>query len=360
MGIKNIKDKTSEIFNRHHLETEKTRNTSIKHKLNLNSSSVKIEKVVKQKDEIYFLNNFEKTSKSFFKYNQHPLDNISDLFKEKIIDEVLRNFLISSKTFEYIVNTTTLSYSDCSTSTCVEELSENKINNNIINKKNTQINFNLNEFLIRYSYYTKLITNNTFTYNHKKYNNIFIFDWDDTLFPTYYITNKNNEKLSEEELNKIDKIEKIIIKIINKCKKYGHVFIITNSEKGWTESCVMKYFQESFSEILQKIDIISARYLYEEKFPFNKEKWKIETFFSLQNIFNYDNNVLTNIICIGDSHYEIEAGKLFAEKFNNSVIKTIKFKENPDLDELSKQLSLINEKMIRFINYPKSMSLQTG
>ena len=122
----------------------------------------------------------------------------------------------------------------------------------------------------------------------------------------------------------------------------------------------MKYYKESFSEILEKIDIISARYLYEGKYPFNKEKWKIETFNSLQNNFNYDKKILTNIICIGDSNYEIEAGKLFAEKFNNSVIKTIKFKENPDLDELLKQLSLINDKMIRFVKYPKSISLQTG
>ena len=358
MGIKNSKDKTYQTFDKPHLNSDNMLNNSAQFKSNIISQSpVKVEKIIKEENQINFSNNAGKTTKSFFKFNQNPLENISDLFKIKIINEILRKFLMSNKTFEYMINTAVLSHSDSSKSTCIEEFIES--NNNIITIKNSKATFNLNEYL-RYSYYTKLVKNNTFTYHHKKYNNIFIFDWDDTLFPTSYLFDKKNEKLSEDELIEVKNIEKLVIKIINKCKKYGHVFIITNSKEGWTESCVMKYFQEFFSEILEKIDIISARYLYEGKYPFNKEKWKIETFNFLQNNFNYDKKILTNIICIGDSNYEIEAGKLFAENFNNSVVKTIKFKENPDLGELLKQLSLINDKMIRFIKYPKSMSLQTG
>lgn len=50
---------------------------------------------------------------------------------------------------------------------------------------------------------------------------------------------------------------------------------------------------------------------------------------------------ITNIICCGDSVFEIDIGKILTSKFTQAFIKTIKFKEKPEQDEVFKQIMLI-------------------
>ena len=50
---------------------------------------------------------------------------------------------------------------------------------------------------------------------------------------------------------------------------------------------------------------------------------------------------MTNIICIGDSLFEMEAGRILASRFKEAFIKTVKFREAPKLEELLKQLKLV-------------------
>ncbi len=47
---------------------------------------------------------------------------------------------------------------------------------------------------------------------------------------------------------------------------------------------------------------------------------------------------------MGDSLFEIEAGRILASKFARAFIKTVKFKETPKLDELLEQLKVICDK----------------
>ena len=61
-------------------------------------------------------------------------------------------------------------------------------------------------------------------------------------------------------------------------------------------------------------------------------------------IKNYDLNLPSNIICIGDSTYETEAEYGLANKFPEGFIKAVKFKELPKIDELVSQLNLILDK----------------
>ncbi len=69
--------------------------------------------------------------------------------------------------------------------------------------------------------------------------------------------------------------------------------------------------------------------------------WKINAFNDIVSLFDY--TLLSNIICIGDSFLEIEAGKNLSNKFTNAFIKTIKFKENPSIDELIMEIKLVND-----------------
>jgi hypothetical protein len=105
---------------------------------------------------------------------------------------------------------------------------------------------------------------------------------------------------------------------------YGEVFIITNAAQGWVEyssktsenaglSDKFLRFMPKVAEVIQnhKITIISARTQYEAMFPGDFYKWKVEAFLEVQKRF--DKNVITNLICLGDSHIEIDAAHILAK-----------------------------------------------
>lgn len=61
----------------------------------------------------------------------------------------------------------------------------------------------------------------------------------------------------------------------------------------------------------RKIEVISARHGYEELFPGDCGKWKIEAFKGIRS--KYENDVFTNLICLGDSNIEIDAAHVLAK-----------------------------------------------
>jgi peroxiredoxin len=63
--------------------------------------------------------------------------------------------------------------------------------------------------------------------------------------------------------------------------------------------------------INNKIVVISARAGYEDLFPGDCSKWKVEAFKDIKKKF--DSNLITNIICLGDSHIEIDAAHVLAK-----------------------------------------------
>ena len=144
--------------------------------------------------------------------------------------------------------------------------------------------------------------------------------------------------LNDKEKEKVSKLEFSVLKLLTLAIKKGNVYIITNAGQGWVEYSCEKYYPNVLN-VLKKIKIISARGEYEEKYPNDSRMWKIQAFLNMQKEFN--SNLVTNIICLGDSFIEIEAGKFLASKFNQAYIKTVKFREFPKPDELNKQLNLV-------------------
>ena len=225
--------------------------------------------------------------------------------------------------------------------------------NNNINEENKlstlssydyELNFYRNGNDIRQSYLAKLLSKNVWTPNikPKQHNSIIIFDWDDTLLPTSFLTPggifDENIKLSQSDTEKLSKLEQAVAKLLNEAVEKGKVYIITNAGNGWVEYSANRFYP-TIMPILEKIKIISARGQYEKVFPGNSRQWKIEAFLNLQKNLNI--SLVTNIICLGDSLFEMEAGRILASKFTEAFIKTIKFREAPKLDELLKQLKLV-------------------
>ena len=207
-----------------------------------------------------------------------------------------------------------------------------------------ELNFYRNGNDIRQSYLAKLVSSQIWTPNMKpkRHNSIIIFDWDDTLLPTSFLTPggvfDENIKIPAIENDKLSKLEQAVLKLLTEAVEKGSVYIITNAGNGWVEYSANKFYP-SIMPVLEKIKIISARGLYEKMYPGNSRQWKIEAFLNIQKHLNL--KLVTNIICVGDSLFEMEAGRILASKFTEAFIKTIKFREAPKLDELIKQLKLV-------------------
>ena len=221
---------------------------------------------------------------------------------------------------------------------------EDRLSNTSSSTFDYELNFYRNGNDIRQSYLAKLISTQVWNPNMKpkQHNSIIIFDWDDTLLPTTFLTPggifEENMKLSDVDKNIMSKLEESVLKLLTESVEKGNVYIITNAGKGWVEYSAKKFYP-SIMTILSKIKIISARGEYEKAFPGDSRQWKIEAFLNLKNTVNM--NLVTNIICIGDSLFEMEAGRILASKFSEAFIKTVKFKEAPKMDELIKQLNVV-------------------
>ena len=232
---------------------------------------------------------------------------------------------------------------------------------NDINEKRYELKIiKKSEFEIRNSFYEKLINQKIWGKSIKnEKNNLIIFDWDDTLLCTSVLSPygyfDDDLILSNQGKEKIKKLEENVKKILELSINKSTTFIITNSEPGWVEySC--KRFLPLVYPLLSQLNIISARGLFEKIFPNNSRMWKIETFNNIFHNFNY--LLPTNIICIGDSFYEIEAGKNSGKKFNNCFVKTIKFKESPNIEELIIQINLVIEKFNYIFSAEKNWTIK--
>lgn len=193
----------------------------------------------------------------------------------------------------------------------------------------------------------------------KSHQTIVIFDWDDTLFPTTFLTFVGFEKAqTEAKIQKfLNKIDKHVSKLLNKAIKFGKTCIVTNASHNWVETSSERYLPMTY-EVLRKNDIsvISARAKYESQFPNEPKRWKLEAFLELKA--NLMGSVLTNIICIGDSTLELEAAQHICSALSQAILKTIKFKQAPRIEELLKQQEVVLEKFDQIYMTLRSLTIK--
>jgi len=253
------------------------------------------------------------------------------------------------------------SISNISEASTLSSLNKSNLYGSLLETMDYEFEFYRSGEDIRKSYLAKLISKKVWNPNHKekKHNSIIILDWDDTLLPTSFLSPGGifnlDIKLSKNDSEKLAKIEKEVSNLLNSAIEKGEVFIITNADKGWVEFSANKFYP-SIIGILSKIKIISAREEYGNVFPGDSAKWKIQTFLDLQKYINL--NLVTNLLCFGDSIIEIKAGKILASKFREAFIKTIKFKEVPKLDDLFKQLNLVNQQFNFIYSSVKNLTIK--
>ena len=242
-----------------------------------------------------------------------------------------------------------------------EELKQLSSNNHKLKQNDFELQFYRNSESIRSTYIAKLITKKVWIpeIKSKTHNSLIIFDWDDTLLCTTFLTPKGyfdeNIQLNDKDKQKVQKLEISVLNLLEISVSKGDVYIITNAGPGWVEFSAEKFYP-NLRKVLKKIKIISARGVYEKEYPNNSRQWKIQTFLNLQKDLN--THLVTNIICCGDSVFEMEAGKILASKFQQAYIKTIKFRESPKPEELNKQLRLVIDQFNGIYSAVKNLTIR--
>lgn len=188
---------------------------------------------------------------------------------------------------------------------------------------------------------------------------VFIYDWDDTLLCTSFLnpTGYYDESLEIPEMAKkhLEKLEKAVEKVLRASIKLGKTYIVTNAAEGWVQFSSKKYMPGVY-EALKKVEVISARSLFEKLYPGDSYEWKIQAFTNIQK--ELESSMVTNIIACGDSRIEMDAARHIAKLFQTAFIKTVKFKEAPTPEELIKQLNLVIQKLDHISSAPRNLTIR--
>jgi len=212
-----------------------------------------------------------------------------------------------------------------------------------------------------------------------KVSNLFFIDWDDTLFPTSYLTStftyKNiidkNFKMDESTINSLKILENEIINLFSVISQYrAQICIITNGKKDWVQYTSMLYYPKFLPFLSQlqvvsinKLCIVSARHIYEKVHKDDQSMWKFEAFKSVANHY-IESNDIQNIFSIGDSIAEKYAAKFLNAdlKMNNVIrtefyVKTIQLLPKPSISALIDEIKRINVKLPTVINKKENLDI---
>merc|ERR1719253_1724571 len=108
-------------------------------------------------------------------------------------------------------------------------------------------------------------------------------------------------------------------------------------------------------QVLQDIPVISARGEYESQYPGERGRWKEKAFLELQR--QLDSQIITNLISLGDSDFEMDAVHVMGQEFAQALVKTVKFRATPTAKELHKELELVAAKFEQIVNKASNLKI---
>lgn len=191
-------------------------------------------------------------------------------------------------------------------------------------------------------------------------NTLILLDWDDTLFPTTWVVKNNLDLNNNDDINRytyfFSNLDDMISTILSNFIRYGKVVIVTNAMEKWILTSMNAI--PKTKKVIQYVDIISARDVYQKIFPQNMGYWKKLIF--EQVVLDYFKDVdIENIISVGDADHEFNALIDLYKKFKNKkrILKSIRFLKSPSLKSLIDQLDVLNKSIHKVCTTDKHMDL---
>jgi len=190
---------------------------------------------------------------------------------------------------------------------------------------------------------------------------VIIFDWDDTLLASSYLSGRGYkldsvvEKNSDIELQ-LRELEQSVINVLSVAMSYGPVHVVTNAETGWVQLSANK-FMPNLVPIISKLSVVSARSTYEQLFPEAPVKWKQCAFQEKISALGCEDKE-KNVISFGDSHVEREAVRAVTKGMARTRTKSVKFAERPSMEQLRRQIELVTNCFQYIFHHDADLDLQ--
>lgn len=182
---------------------------------------------------------------------------------------------------------------------------------------------------------------------------VIIFDWDDTLLCTSYLSHFTNRPMPPAAEAIVAEISRAARSLLELALRLGQTFIITNAMCGWVEYSAAKWAPELLP-VLERVHTISARSRYESFYP-EVHQWKIQAFLEVRR--QLDSQVVTNLLSVGDSDFEMDAVHIMGSEFTQALVKTVKFREGPVPEDLLKELLLVASKFERIVEAGRNLKV---
>jgi hypothetical protein len=187
-----------------------------------------------------------------------------------------------------------------------------------------------------------------------RYQTVTIFDWDDTLLCTSWLNQQGDEPLSDDVKRSLRRSAQRVKSMLETAAKWGRTYIVTNAQGGWVEYSAAAWAPHLLPT-LRSVPVISARDRFEASFCGDVAQWKVQAFLEVQQ--QMDPGIITNLLVLGDSNYEMEAARVMSGKFQEVLLKTVKFQPLPNPVDHLKQLELVADKFERIVGTAKGMKV---
>jgi len=175
---------------------------------------------------------------------------------------------------------------------------------------------------------------------------LFIFDWDDTLLCSSALNT------GRWTLGQLRQLERAAEAVLRAALALGETVIVTNGNETWVQDS-MSRFLPGLAPMLDQIAVFSARATYENLYPGDPITWKRLAFKELllgRQECNKSASCDVNLIAIGDSVAEIQAARCAAGILSGpSLVKTVKLKDAPSVNELVGQLRRVGQELDAFV-----------
>jgi len=178
---------------------------------------------------------------------------------------------------------------------------------------------------------------------------LIILDWDDTLFPTTWITtneiNLRNNIETDKYKQYFSQVDLDLNNLLIKLTQCGTVIIVTNALLTWIK--LSTTILPRTSKILEKIKVISARGDFQSKSA-NPMDWKK---FAFESIVQTMGKKINNIVSVGDAEYEYNALISLFDPNPRSykLLKSVKFIKYPTKEVLIDQIRVLERASVKIV-----------
>ncbi len=192
--------------------------------------------------------------------------------------------------------------------------------------------------------------------------NLIVFDYDDTLFPTTFLSQRgyrlDGPTASLEIQSILEDYSAVVETTLTEAEKHGQVVILTNAESGWI-SLTSQKFMPGLARLLDRYPAISARSTYEPLGVMGPFNWKLKAFEALLSDYSAAMRTVAirNVVSLGDSLHERDAAQQASANFDKCFCKCIKLIERPDIGELFRQHQLIQDCLLQVVTHNGTLDL---